>query len=132
MSIKDAELLKDGHNTEKTPDSMKKTPSSVELDKCPDPAGEVDAPNSSNLPSSQIDAQPKLELTPFVSFSSKNYTFKSGKCSWEILCKLPIVIITPNTRNNLILAIEYPGDRVRYIGSGSTGIYTATSSRYGI
>ena len=89
MSIKDAELLKDGHNTEKTPNSMKKTPGSVELDKCPDPAGEVDA-------------QPKLELTQFVSFSSKNYTFKSGKCSWEILCKLPIVIITPNTRNNLI------------------------------
>ncbi|XP_057516053.1 uncharacterized protein LOC130797476 isoform X2 [Amaranthus tricolor] len=85
LSIKDAELLKDGHNTEKTPNSMKKTPGSVELDKCPDPAGEVDA-------------QPKLELTPFVSFSSKNYTFKSG-------------------------------DRVRYIGSGSTGIYTATSSR---
>ncbi|XP_021775915.1 uncharacterized protein LOC110739751 isoform X1 [Chenopodium quinoa] len=100
LSAKEAELLKDGLNAEKTTGSTKKISGSVELDKSACPVGDADAPSSSNLHSSQVDAHPKLEFTPFFSSSSKNHTFKVG-------------------------------DRVRYIGSASIGLYSSASPSRG-
>lgn len=99
LSTKDAELLKDGLNAEKTTCFAKKTPGSVELDKSACPVGEADAPTS-NLHTSQTDSQPKLEVMPVSSSSSKNHTFKLG-------------------------------DRVRFIGSASSGLYSAASPSRG-
>ena len=79
LSTKDAELLKDGLNAEKSSGSAKQFSGSIEMDKSPCPGGETDAPSSSNLQSAcGLDAQSKLEASPFSSSSLKNHTFKSG------------------------------------------------------
>jgi len=79
LSTKEAELLKDGLNAEKSSGSAKQFPGSSEMDKGICPGGETDAPSSSNLQSAcGLDTQSKLEASPFSSSSLKNHTFRSG------------------------------------------------------
>ncbi|GAB4860458.1 hypothetical protein Ancab_035618 [Ancistrocladus abbreviatus] len=101
LSTKEAELLKDGLNAEKSNNSAKQSPGPIELDKNSASAGESDLPSSSNIPCSYgLDSQPKAETIPSSSGTSKNHVFKLG-------------------------------DRVRYTGSASIGIYSAASSSRG-
>lgn len=86
MSSKEAELLKDGYNAEKSCNSPKQSPLTMDLAGSMDPsageadlsAGEADPPSSSNAPSSYgLHSQSKLE-SGTVPRTSKNYLFKTG------------------------------------------------------
>ncbi|KAJ7956060.1 AAA-type ATPase family protein [Quillaja saponaria] len=101
LSSKEAELLKDGLNPEKSCICTKQSPLPTDLVRSMDPsASEADAPSSSNAPTSyDVEPQPKLEAdtVPSSFGTTKNYSFKLG-------------------------------DRVRFTGSSSGSIYP-TSSR---
>lgn len=79
LSTKEADLMKDGLNAEKSSCSAKQSPGLAKGDKITSPAGDTDAPGSSNLHSDGLDQSPKLKATPFSSSSSKNHAFKFGK-----------------------------------------------------
>ncbi|KAB1217354.1 Protein MSP1 [Morella rubra] len=103
LSSKEAELLKDGYNAEKSCTCPKQNPATVDLSKSSDPmAVEADPPSSSNAPSNGLESQPKMETetVPSSSGTFKNYLFKLG-------------------------------DRVRYIGSALGGLYPASSPSRG-
>ncbi|KAJ4712558.1 AAA-type ATPase family protein [Melia azedarach] len=103
LSSKEAELLKDGLNVDKSCGCIKQGPTSTDVAKSVNlPASESDAPSSSNpLPSYGPESQPKMETdaVPSSSGTSKNHMFRIG-------------------------------DRVRFMGSASGGLYpTASPSR---
>ncbi|GMH01158.1 hypothetical protein Nepgr_002997 [Nepenthes gracilis] len=101
LTTKEAELLKDGFSAEKSGNSVKQSPGTIELDKnMTSTAGESDIPSSTNLPSYGLDSQPKVETIFSSSGTSKNHLFKLG-------------------------------DRVRYIGSASGGVYSGASPSRG-
>ncbi|GAB2240909.1 hypothetical protein Droror1_Dr00021427 [Drosera rotundifolia] len=72
---KEAELVKDSSNGEKAGNSSKQNLTTMELDKN---AGESDIPNSSDLPASILDSQPKVEVIQSSAGTSKTPVFKSG------------------------------------------------------
>ncbi|XP_040985695.1 uncharacterized protein LOC121233975 isoform X2 [Juglans microcarpa x Juglans regia] len=82
FSSKEAEQLKDGDNAEKSCNSPKQSPLTMDLARSMDPsAGEADPPSSSNAPSSYgLDSQPNIETetVPSTSGTAKNYLFKIG------------------------------------------------------
>ncbi|KAL9687549.1 hypothetical protein QQ045_031953 [Rhodiola kirilowii] len=99
LSIKEAELLKEGLNGDKLCTTSKESSEQGDLNSGADPSGgEVDAPCSSNIPSYGQEFQPKLGTEyKSPSTASKNYSFKYG-------------------------------DKVRFIGSTPSGLYSAGSS----
>ncbi|XP_029126658.1 uncharacterized protein LOC109795955 isoform X3 [Cajanus cajan] len=101
LSSKEAELLKDGFNAEKSCSFAKQSPTATDTARSMDPpASEPDTPNSSNAPTSYgVESQPKLEAdnVPSTSGTAKSCVFKLG-------------------------------DRVKYNCSSSSGFYQ-TSSR---
>ncbi|KAG6683990.1 hypothetical protein I3842_12G040500 [Carya illinoinensis] len=104
LSSKEAELLKDGYNAEKSCNCPKQSPLTMELARNTGPlAVEVDPPSSLNAPSSYgLESQPKMEseTVPSSSATSKNLLFKIG-------------------------------DRVKFSASTSGGLYTAASPSRG-
>ncbi|GMY15098.1 protein msp1 [Fagus crenata] len=104
LSSKEAELLKDGYNAEKSCHCTKQNPLPMDLARSVDPsAGEADIPSSSNAPSPcGLESQPKMETdtVPSSSRTSKNDLFKIG-------------------------------DRVKFSGSNSGGLYSAASPSRG-
>ncbi|XP_062169767.1 uncharacterized protein LOC133875603 isoform X3 [Alnus glutinosa] len=104
LSSKEAELLKDGYNAEKSCNCPKQSPLPMDLTRSTDPSAvEVDPLSSSNAPSSNgLESQPKMETetVPSASGTSKNYVFKIG-------------------------------DRVRFNGSALGGLYPAASPSRG-
>ncbi|TKY73632.1 ATPase family AAA domain-containing protein 1-A [Spatholobus suberectus] len=102
LSSKEAELLKDGFNAEKSCSCAKQSPIATDMARSMDPsASEPDTPNSSNAPTSYgFESQPKLEAdnVPSTSGTAKNCVFKLG-------------------------------DRVKYSCSSSGGLYQTPSSR---
>ncbi|XP_022137416.1 uncharacterized protein LOC111008871 isoform X3 [Momordica charantia] len=103
LSSKEAELVKDGINAEKSCNCSKQSLVSTEITKNTDQmAGEEDTPSSSNATLFVPDSQPKMEMDSIPSSSG--------------------------TAKNNFLKI---GDRVRFIGSASGGIYPTTSPSRG-
>ncbi|KAJ4838488.1 hypothetical protein Tsubulata_021088 [Turnera subulata] len=107
LSSKEAEILKDGQNAEKSCTCSKQSPV-IDLPKSLNlSAAESDVPSCSDTPPSELESQPKMDVDTAPSFSggSRNLLFKRG-------------------------------DRVKFTGSGSSGLYpTASPSRgppYGI
>ncbi|KAG2676188.1 hypothetical protein I3760_12G041400 [Carya illinoinensis] len=104
LSSKEAELLKDGYNAEKSCNCPKQSPLTMELARNTGPlAVEVDPPSSLNAPSSYgLESQPKMEseTVPSSSATSKNLLFKIG-------------------------------DRVKFSASTLGGLYTAASPSRG-
>ncbi|KAG7952089.1 hypothetical protein I3843_12G041900 [Carya illinoinensis] len=104
LSSKEAELLKDGYNAEKSCNCPKQSPLMMELARNTGPlAVEVDPPSSLNAPSSYgLESQPKMEseTVPSSSATSKNLLFKIG-------------------------------DRVKFSASTLGGLYTAASPSRG-
>ncbi|KAF3436863.1 hypothetical protein FNV43_RR19616 [Rhamnella rubrinervis] len=80
LSSKEAELLKDGLNADKSCNCNKQSPIPADSAKTIDPSTcEAEAPSSSNAPSSGPECQPKLESDTVPSSSaSKSYLFKLG------------------------------------------------------
>ncbi|KAK7411030.1 hypothetical protein VNO78_02370 [Psophocarpus tetragonolobus] len=82
LSSKEAELLKDGFNADKSCGSAKQSPTATDLARSMDPSAcEPDTPNSSNAPTLYgFDSQPKLEAdnVPSTSGTTKNCVFKLG------------------------------------------------------
>ncbi|XP_014508990.1 uncharacterized protein LOC106768376 isoform X4 [Vigna radiata var. radiata] len=100
LSSKEAEILKDGLNAEKSFISTKQSPTATKMAGSVDPpATETETPSSSNAPSLAFDSQPKLETDnmPSTSGTAKSCLFKLG-------------------------------DRVKFSCSSSCGVYQ-TSSR---
>ncbi|CAK9327223.1 unnamed protein product [Citrullus colocynthis] len=103
LSSKEAELLKDGINAAKSCSCSKQSMTSTETTKNTDQVtGEEDTPSSSNATLFTPDSQPKMEMDSIPSSSG--------------------------TAKNNFLKI---GDRVRFIGSASGGIYPTTSPSRG-
>ncbi|XP_023519528.1 uncharacterized protein LOC111782918 isoform X1 [Cucurbita pepo subsp. pepo] len=103
LSSKEAELLKDGVNAAKSCSCSKQSTVSTETTKNTDQVtGEEDTPSSSNATLTAPDSQPKMEMDSIPSSSG--------------------------TAKNNFLKI---GDRVKFIGSASGGIYPATSPTRG-
>ncbi|KAJ0047698.1 hypothetical protein Pint_15685 [Pistacia integerrima] len=104
LSSKEAELLKDGSNAEKSCGCLKQGPISTDLTKNVNlSVSESDVPSSSDQPSSHgPESQPKMETEPVPASAgtSKSHMFKLG-------------------------------DRVRYMGSASGGIYPPSSPARG-
>lgn len=102
LSSKEAELLKEGINVDKSCNCPKQSPLPADLVKAINlPVGDGDAPSSSNAPSSFVpDSQPKVENDNVASSSgaSKSNSFKLG-------------------------------DRVRFVGSASGSVYASSPSR---
>ncbi|KAL1301366.1 uncharacterized protein LOC107612056 isoform X5 [Arachis ipaensis] len=101
LSSKEAELLKEGSNAEKSCICTKQSPTATDGARSMDPStSEPDTPSSSNAPTFGIESQPKMEIdsAPSTSGASKSGTFKLG-------------------------------DRVKYSFSSSGSLYQ-TSSRY--
>ncbi|XP_040988881.1 uncharacterized protein LOC121236503 isoform X3 [Juglans microcarpa x Juglans regia] len=100
LSSKEAELLKDGYNAEKSCNCSKQSPLTMDLSRNIGPSAvEVDPPSSLNAPSSYgLESQTKMEseTAPSSSATSKNLLFKIG-------------------------------DRVKFSASTSGGLYTAAS-----
>ncbi|KAK7282029.1 hypothetical protein RIF29_10505 [Crotalaria pallida] len=82
LSSKEAELLKDGLNAEKSCSSAKQSPSPTDIAVAVDPsASDTDTPSSSNAPTSHgLESQPKMEIesVPSISGTAKNCLFKQG------------------------------------------------------
>ncbi|XP_020206299.1 uncharacterized protein LOC109791412 isoform X2 [Cajanus cajan] len=101
LSSKEAELLKDGFNVEKSFSCTKQSPTATDVARIMDPiASETEIPSSSNAPTSGgLESQPKLETDnmPSTSGTTKSCLFKLG-------------------------------DRVKFSCSSSCGVYQ-TSSR---
>ncbi|XP_022994319.1 uncharacterized protein LOC111490081 isoform X4 [Cucurbita maxima] len=103
LSSKEAELPKDGINVAKSCNCSKQSIVSTEITKNTDQmAGDEDTPSSSNATLFAPDSQPKMEMDSIPSSSG--------------------------TAKNNFLKI---GDRVRFIGSASGGIYPTTSPSRG-
>ncbi|KAL6280916.1 hypothetical protein ACE6H2_017797 [Prunus campanulata] len=103
LSSKEAELLKDGFNAEKLCSLTKQSPTPTDVAKNTDPsASETEAPSSPNAPSNGLESQPKMEIDTIPSSSG--------------------------TSKNFLFKI---GDRVKFIGSSSSALYTAASSSRG-
>ncbi|XP_023542561.1 uncharacterized protein LOC111802436 isoform X3 [Cucurbita pepo subsp. pepo] len=103
LSSKEAELPKDGINAAKSCNCSKQSIVSTEITKNTDQmAGDEDTPSSSNATLFAPDSQPKMEMDSIPSSSG--------------------------TAKNNFLKI---GDRVRFIGSASGGIYPTTSPSRG-
>ncbi|KAI4336307.1 hypothetical protein L6164_014847 [Bauhinia variegata] len=102
LSSKEAELLKEGINAEKSCGCTKQSPTITDLGRGMDPSSsETDTPSSSNAPTPNgLESQPKLETDaiPSSSGTAKNCLFKLG-------------------------------DRVKFSCSSSGGLYQASSSR---
>ncbi|KAJ8449590.1 hypothetical protein Cgig2_005612 [Carnegiea gigantea] len=108
LSTKEADLIKDGLNAEKSSCSAEQSPGPAKGDKITSPAGDTDAPGSSDLHSDGLDQSPKLKATPFSSSSSKNHAFKFGKPALEAeKCRM-IQIGGPTfgMRGRVVLAFE--------------------------
>ncbi|XP_039687396.1 uncharacterized protein [Medicago truncatula] len=82
LSSKEAELLKDGFNAEKSCSCPKQSPTATDMAKSTDPpASETDTPSSSNVPTPLgLESQAKLETdsVPSTSGTAKNCLFKLG------------------------------------------------------
>ncbi|KAL6996983.1 hypothetical protein U1Q18_007108, partial [Sarracenia purpurea var. burkii] len=104
LSSKEAELLKEGQNAEKSYNNNKLSTGAADLAKSMGPSStEADAPSSSNVPSTHgLESQQKMEndSVPSSSVTSKSPYFKIG-------------------------------DRVRFIGAASGGLYSTTSPSRG-
>ncbi|KAF8010521.1 hypothetical protein BT93_J1221 [Corymbia citriodora subsp. variegata] len=103
LSSKEAELLKEGLNVDKSCNCPKQSPLPADLVKAITSIGDGDAPSSSNAPSSFVpDSQPKVENDNVASSSgtAKSNSFKLG-------------------------------DRVRFVGSASGSLYPSSSSSRG-
>ncbi|KAL6175031.1 hypothetical protein ACLB2K_051674 [Fragaria x ananassa] len=105
LSSKEAELLKDGSNGDKMSTLAKPSPVPTDLAKSIDPsASELEAPklapSSSTGPSYGLESQPKKETDGIATSSG--------------------------TSKNYVFKI---GDRVRFIGISSSGLYPTSSSR---
>ncbi|XP_027339693.1 uncharacterized protein LOC113853311 isoform X2 [Abrus precatorius] len=102
LSSKEAELLKDGFNAEKSYSCPKQSPAATDTARSMDPsASESDTPSSSNPPTSfGFEFHPKLETdnVPSTSGTAKNCVFKLG-------------------------------DRIKFSWSSSGGMYQTSSSR---
>ncbi|EXC04127.1 ATPase family AAA domain-containing protein 1-A [Morus notabilis] len=101
LSSKEAELLKDGLNAEKSCNCSKQGPVLSDATKTMDQSNcEAGTPSSSNGPTCGLESQTKMEseTVPSSSGASKNYLFKIG-------------------------------DRVRFIGSTCGSLYSSSSSR---
>uniref|UniRef100_A0A2P2LWR9 Uncharacterized protein LOC8266316 isoform X2 n=1 Tax=Rhizophora mucronata TaxID=61149 RepID=A0A2P2LWR9_RHIMU len=104
LSSKEAEFLKDGSNAEKFCTCSKQSPVATDIAKGMNlSAGEADMPSPSNAPpSSGLESQPKVDVDAMP--------FPSGT-SRNVLFKL--------------------GDRVRFVGSASGGLYPTSSPSRG-
>jgi len=130
LTSKEAELLKDGFNADKTCGCDKQSPLITDMAMSMDPpASEPDTPNSSNAPTPYaFESQLKLEAdnVPSTSGTAKNCVFKLGMfASFLHLRRL-------NLSQRLMFFIYNPsGDRVKY-SSPSGGIYQlqSISARY--
>ncbi|XP_004500647.1 uncharacterized protein [Cicer arietinum] len=82
LSSKEAELLKDGFNAEKSCSSTKQSPTATDMARSMDPSAiEIDTPSSSNAPTPLgLESQAKLETdcVPSTSGTAKNGLFKLG------------------------------------------------------
>ncbi|KAK7350698.1 hypothetical protein VNO77_09580 [Canavalia gladiata] len=81
LSSKEAELLKDGLNAEKSYACAKPSSTASDMARSIDPsASESDTPSSSNAPTYNFEPQPKLETdnVPSTSGTAKNCVFKLG------------------------------------------------------
>ncbi|KAA8542134.1 hypothetical protein F0562_023286 [Nyssa sinensis] len=105
LSSKEAELLKEGYNAEKSCNITKQSPGPPDLAKSMGPpVTEVDTPSSSNVSTSfGLESLPKMEneAVPSSSGTSKSPSFKAG-------------------------------DRVRFIGSTSGSLYSTSSPPRGL
>lgn len=104
LSLKEAELLKEGYNADKSCNLTKQNPGASDLAKGTEASsGEADVPSTSNGPSSiGLESQPKMDIDiiPSSAGTSKNTLFKLG-------------------------------DKVRFIGSASGGLYSTSSPARG-
>ncbi|KAE9608568.1 putative adenosinetriphosphatase [Lupinus albus] len=102
LSSKEAELLKDGSNADKSCSSAKQSPTATDMARSTDPStSDTDTPSSSNTPTPHgLESQPKLEIDSVASTSvtAKNCLFKLG-------------------------------DKVKYSCSSSGSLYQTSSSR---
>nr|KYP35432.1 Spastin [Cajanus cajan] len=84
LSSKEAELLKDGFNVEKSFSCTKQSPTATDVARIMDPiASETEIPSSSNAPTSGgLESQPKLETDnmPSTSGTTKSCLFKLDCC----------------------------------------------------
>ncbi|XP_057727548.1 uncharacterized protein LOC130943615 isoform X5 [Arachis stenosperma] len=81
LSSKEAELLKEGSNAEKSCICTKQSPTATDGARSMDPStSEPDTPSSSNAPTFGVESQPKMEIdsAPSTSGASKSGTFKLG------------------------------------------------------
>ncbi|PSS07681.1 Spastin like [Actinidia chinensis var. chinensis] len=82
LSSKEAEVLKEGYNVEKSSNINRPSAGATDLAKSMDPsATEADTPSSSNVPSScGLESQAKMEIdtVPSSSGTSKSPSFKTG------------------------------------------------------
>ncbi|KAH7528235.1 hypothetical protein FEM48_Zijuj05G0051000 [Ziziphus jujuba var. spinosa] len=81
LSSKEAELLKEGLNADKSCSCTKQSPVPTDLAKTVNQSTcEAETPSSSNAPSSGLESQPKMEsdTVPSSSGASKSYLFKLG------------------------------------------------------
>lgn len=92
LSSKEAELLKDGFNAEKSCSSTKQSPTATDMARSMDPSAiEIDTPSSSNAPTPLgLESQAKLETdcVPSTSGTAKNGLFKLGMCSFVFIPSL--------------------------------------------
>ncbi|XP_048328965.2 uncharacterized protein LOC107418865 [Ziziphus jujuba] len=81
LSSKEAELLNEGLNADKSCSCTKQSPIPTDLAKTANQSTcEAETPSSSNAPSSGLGSQPKVEsdTVPSSSGASKSYLFKFG------------------------------------------------------
>ncbi|KAE9604273.1 putative adenosinetriphosphatase [Lupinus albus] len=81
LSSKEAELLKDGFNAEKSCSFSKQTPTATDMASMDPSTRDTDTPSSSNAPTPHgLESQPKLEIdsVPPSSGTAKNCLFKLG------------------------------------------------------
>lgn len=103
LSSKEAEMLKDGTSAEKSCGCVKQGPTSTDLAKSINlPVSESDTPSSSNPPPQGPESQPKMETDT--------------------------TLTSAGTSKNHMLRI---GDRVRFMGSTSGGLYPTASPTRG-
>ncbi|KAH7865974.1 hypothetical protein Vadar_013788 [Vaccinium darrowii] len=99
LSSKEAELLKEGYNAEKSCNTDKLSAGAIDLATSMDPSAiEADTPSPTTVPSNGMESQPKVEndAVPSSSGASRSPLFKAG-------------------------------DKVRFMGSGSGSLYSTAS-----
>ena len=131
LTSKEAELLKDGFNADKSCGCANQSPLTTDMARSMDPqASEPDTPNSSNAPTPYgFESQLKLEAdnVPSTSGTAKNCVFKLGMfASFLYLRRLNLL-----SQRLMFLRYNPSGDRVKY-SSSSGGIYQlqTISARY--